>query len=132
MNLNMEVMQGKYAVCKLKANAKIPSFLLEEEFVSITRTSDELSIVCNETILGDYLDEFGKAEVFPNWKCIKVLGPLDFSLVGILAKITNIISELEVSVFAVSTFDTDYIFINNEQLDKVVNALRGNNIEVTI
>ena len=132
MILNMEVIQGKYAVCKLKANAKIPSFLLEEEFVSITRTSDELSIVCNESVLGDYLDDFGKAEVFPNWKCLKVLGPLDFSLVGILAKITNIISEIDVSVFAISTFDTDYIFINNEQLDHVVNVLRGNNIVVNV
>jgi hypothetical protein len=130
--LVMKVMDKTYAICKLKSTSKIPSFLLDEAFVSITRTQDELSIVCSEGVLGEYLDDFGKAEVFPNWGGLMVEGPLDFSLIGILSQITKILADASISVFAISTFDTDYILLNNDLMEKAVEVLRNHDIEVIV
>jgi len=124
----MKVMEDKYAICKLKPGSRIPALLLDQSFVSITRTEDEISIVCKEDIFNDVMDDMGKAEVFPNWSGLMVQGPLAFSLTGILATITKILAEVEVSVFAISTFDTDYFLISNEVLEVAITALQKNGI----
>jgi hypothetical protein len=65
-----------------------------------------------------------------DWRVLKVLGPLDFSLIGILSKISGILAQQAISIFAVSTYDTDYILIKNDKVECAVEALRGEGYEV--
>ena len=101
----------------LEADAPIPEVVLESPFFSVTRTLDELSIVVPEgLVLSGTRQELG-------WSCIKVLGPLDFGLTGILAGISKVLAAEGVSIFAISTFDTDYILIKQEMLDRARRTL---------
>jgi hypothetical protein len=108
----------RLAVYRLPANQPIPPWAAGP-FTSITRTADELSVVCVEGLApGGTKGETG-------WRIFQVAGPLDFSLTGILAGIANPLAEAGVSIFAVSTFDTDYLMVKDESLAKAVAALRA-------
>lgn len=130
MKLSMTMLETSFAVCKLNGQAMIPMWLLNENMVSITRTAEELSIVCDQELIGDHIDELGQMLVYKDWKCLKVNGPLEFSLVGILAEISTILAKAEISIFAISTFDTDYILLQKDVLDKAVEVLRHSGIEI--
>lgn len=115
--LSLVVLPQQLAVCRLEKTAQIPPWVLEESFFSITRTDDELSVVCSENLVPEGVT----AE--KNWRCFKVLGPLDFALTGILASLANALSEAKISIFAVSTYDTDYILVKSDQLEKAKQVL---------
>lgn len=87
------------------------------EFFSITRTSDELSIVCLES----NVDETVTCE--KGWRCLKLHGPFAFSMVGVLSSVTAPLAHAGVSIFAISTYDTDYLLIKQESLEEAVSAL---------
>jgi len=129
MNLKMSILEERFAVCKIKSTAKIPSCILNKN-LSITRTDDELSIVLDELLLSDYIDEIGKAEVYKGFRALKVEGPLDFSLIGILSSIAGTLAEVKVSIFAISTFDTDYILLQDESLEIAISALKKIGIDI--
>lgn len=116
--LTMIILKGSYAVCRLDNQSPIPNWAFSMEFFSITRTMDELSIVCHE----EYVPKEIKCEV--DWRCLKVVGPLDFGLIGILSSLTGVLGREGISVFAVSTYDTDYLLVKDENLEKAVLALR--------
>lgn len=123
--LKMSLLDTTLGVCRLNTDEEIPSWGIKGEFFSVTKTSDELSIVCEEQNIPQHiLCERG-------WRALKVEGPLDFSLVGILSKISNVLAGAGVSIFAVSTYDTDYILVKNKDIDKAVEALIENEYEVT-
>jgi hypothetical protein len=105
------------AICRLEADAPIPSWALRGEFVSITRTVDELSVVCRcgDVPVGIRCEK--------NYRCIKVEGPLGFDLKGIISSLTTVLARAGISVFVVSTFDTDYILVTEDRLEKAVGAL---------
>ena len=116
MIFNFEVLSGNYAVCRTVPNNPIPVWA-NGEFVSLTRTGDELSIVCpSQNVPDDIQRESG-------WRCLRVAGKLDFSLVGVIAQITTILADADVSTFVVSTFDTDYLFVREVDLDGATAAL---------
>lgn len=117
--LSLSVSPQKLAVCRLDKDARIPAWLEGDIFFSITKTDDELSIVCSENRVPNDI----KAE--KNWRAIKVEGPLDFSLTGILASLANPLAEAKISIFAVSTFDTDYLLVKSDKLDEAVKVLSG-------
>ncbi len=108
--MRLDVLRGDFAIVKLDAADPIPEWAAGE-FVSITRTRDELSIVC-ESPGGE-------------WRCLKVEGPLDFSLVGILASLAEPLAKAGVPIFAISTFDTDYILVKADNLERAIRALRS-------
>jgi hypothetical protein len=85
---------------------------------SITRTPDEISIVTSE----EHADPTW-ANVEHGWRCFKVRGPLDFSLVGILAALAGTLAAANISVFAISTYDTDYILVRDGDADRAATAL---------
>jgi hypothetical protein len=92
--------------------------------LAIVRSADELSIVCEESkVPMDVKTERG-------WRVLKVLGPLDFSLVGILSDLANALAKAGVSIFAISTYDTDYVLVKQDQLDVALFALREAGHEV--
>ncbi len=115
--LIMKVIKGKYGVCRLDNIALIPDWSRNSEFFSITKTLDELSIVCpQDNIPNDIICE-------KDWRILKVEGPLDFSLIGILASISTTLAQKGISIFAISTYDTDYIMVKEKDLASTVNAL---------
>ena len=123
--LILKLLKNKYSVCRLNKYDEIPKWIFNEEFFSITKTEDELSIVClQDKIKDDVLCE-------RNWKVLKIEGPLDFSLIGILSKISTLMANNNISIFAISTYDTDYILIKEELIDKAIQLLTNNNYNVT-
>lgn len=85
--------------------------------MSITRTADELSIVCAEELAP------AGAKIQPGWRAFKVMGPLDFSLTGIIATLTAPLAEAKVSVFTMATYDTDYLLVQEKGLEVAIAAL---------
>ncbi|MBU3136070.1 ACT domain-containing protein [Clostridium gasigenes] len=115
--LTMKLLKEKYGVCRLDKANSIPNWAIEGEFYSITKTEDELSIVClQESIPTDIKYE-------KDWKVLKVEGPLDFALVGILACISSLMASQGISIFAISTYDTDYILIKEKDIDNAIELL---------
>ena len=113
----LELLSGVFAVARLGADAEIPAWAATGPFASITRTADELSILC----LNNSVPPSVKAE--RGFRCLRVKGTLDFSEVGILASLVNPLAEAKVSVFALSTFDTDYLLVRDSDLALAQQAL---------
>jgi hypothetical protein len=90
---------------------------MRQPFLSITRTADELSIVCEESLAP------AGAKVQPGWRAFKVEGPLDFSLTGIMATLAAPLATAKISLFAVATFDTDYLLVSERDLEAAIAAL---------
>lgn len=122
--LKLEIQKGRYGVCRLPKEAPIPQWA-QGVLTSVTRTADELSIVCStEKIPQEIQCEKG-------WKVVKVLGPLDFSLVGILASLTATLANAGISIFVISTFDTDYLLVKNENIETAIKVLAAAGHTVT-
>jgi hypothetical protein len=117
--LTLILLPDEMVVARLSADAALPDWALAASFVSITRTPDELSILCPASHAPDDI----QAE--RGWRCLQVAGPLDFSLVGMLASLLGPLQEAGVSVFALSTYDTDYLLMKNTQLSRALKALRA-------
>jgi hypothetical protein len=115
--VKLSVLTGRFAVCRLAPEAAIPEWTQRGAFVSVTRTAEELSVVCDEeNVPGDARAERG-------WRCFKLLGPFAFSETGVLAAITRPLAEAGISLFAVSTFDTDYVLVKAADFEPALNAL---------
>ena len=123
--VSVEVIAGEFAVCRLPGDAPAPSVPARAELYALTRTRDELSIVCavGEAPAG--------ATVEAGWRALRVLGPLDFALTGILAALATPLAAAGLSIFAVSTYDTDYLLVRDDALDAAVQTLRGAGHDVT-
>jgi Uncharacterized conserved protein len=122
--LTMKLLKEKYGVCRLNKTELIPEWAKNSDFFSITKTSDELSIVCFE----DSIPNDIKCE--KDWRVLKIEGPLDFSLIGILASISTILAQKGISIFAISTYDTDYILVKNKDIDNAIDSLIKERYEV--
>jgi hypothetical protein len=117
MELAFSVLPEILAVCRLPSDAEVPAWAIGENFLALVRTEDELSIVCPQTNVP------GEVKSERDWRALKVEGPLDFSLVGVLAQLAGVLAEAGVSIFALSTFDTDYILVKKKQIEIAVRAL---------
>jgi hypothetical protein len=118
--MNVTVLPEPLAVCRLPAAARVPSWALElhESFVSITRTPDELSIVCPDEAVPPDVEQ---AE--SGWRALKVPGPIPFTEVGVLAGLAAPLAAAGISLFAVSTYDTDYVLVKEPDLERALAAL---------
>ncbi|NLT52497.1 MAG: ACT domain-containing protein [Ignavibacteria bacterium] len=123
--MELEIVNGTFSIHKVCPDRKDLLDLFNEDFFSITKTNDEISVVCREEIF------IKETEVENGWKCLKVKGILDFSLVGIFHSILTELKNAEISVFVISTFNTDYILIKKESFEKAVKVLNmTNNISI--
>lgn len=122
---SLELLPGRFAVCRLAADAAVPAWAMAAAFSSVTRTHDELSIVCEE----DRVPVDAKRE--GGWRCLKLEGPLDLSLTGVLASLLRPLADAGVPIFALSTYDTDYVLVRDGQLEDAIAALRqaGHRVE---
>jgi hypothetical protein len=117
--LDLTVLPGSFAIVRLAADAPLPRWAIEGGFFSVTRTSDELSVVC----LAGQIPAGVSAE--RGWRALKVKGPFALSEIGVLAALTAPMAEAKVSVFAVSTFDTDYLLVGEKQVSAAIAALKS-------
>ena len=115
--VSLHVATGRFSVCRLAPDTDVTQG--DGAFWSVTRTPDELSVVCETG-----REPPGATTVGP-WALMSVVGPLDFSLVGILESLLVPLAAEGVSVFTVSTFDTDHVLVRDEDLDAAVSALRA-------
>lgn len=116
--LELDVLAGDVCIARLPATEPLPEWLPAVSWWSVTRTDDELSIVCGTRYVPSGVRQQG------GWRMLRVRGPLDFSLVGILSRITAPLAAAGISVFAVSTFDTDYLLVPDADLARAVACLR--------
>jgi hypothetical protein len=116
--LRLVVLPDLFAVCRLDPVASLPSWAIAGNFFSITRTADELSVVCHqEAVPEDTACEKGR-------RCLRVAGTMPFSVVGVLSSLTTPVAEAGISAFAISTFDTDYLLVKEKDLAPAVDVLR--------
>jgi hypothetical protein len=116
-SLTLSLLPDTLAVCRLAPDASLPDWAAGE-LLSITRTSDELSIVCAER----HVPASVRCE--KGWRCLKVAGPMDLSLIGILASLAVPLAEARIPLFAVSTYDTDYLLVKETDVERAVEVLR--------
>lgn len=109
--LRFTVLEEDFSLHRLLPSDAVPENVFSATFYSLTKTSDELSIVCPDSI------EINSTEKDTGWSCIKIIGPLQFSLTGILANISTCLAEAEISIFSISTYDTDYILVKKDLLE---------------
>jgi hypothetical protein len=119
-SLSLCILPGRLAVCRLPSDAPLPKPPSSTSFWSATRTEEELTIVLSE----EAVSASWKAE--RGWRCLKVLGPLDFGLTGILASLAISLAKAGIPIFAISTYNTDYILVKEENLEKAKEALLAN------
>ena len=118
MKYMLKVLEERLALCKLPPEEAIPRWA-EGELWSVTRTDEELSVVCAEARVPVGVAFEG------GWRTIKLNGIFEFSLVGILAELSAALAAAEVSIFALSTFNTDYILVREAELERAKEALKG-------
>lgn len=123
--LSLFLQPERLAVCRLGPDETIPDWVFSTSFWSVTRTDEELSLILPE----DSLPSSWKAE--KGWCCLKVIGPLDLSLTGILASLSVPLAEAGVPILAISTYNTDYLLVRNGDVDRAKKVLIEHGHRVT-
>lgn len=116
--LRISILPERLAVCRLAPDAPEPSWA-QGAFTSVTRTRDELSVICDD----DAVPEDVRAE--RGWRALKVEGPIPFEVTGVAAALVSPLAEARISVFLTATFDTDYLLLKEEVFERAVAILRG-------
>lgn len=116
--LTLSILPEKLGICYLDKNTPLPDWATEDSnFSSISKTKDELSIICpQDKIPGGVLAE-------KNWRAFKVEGPLGFSLPGIVASLSTPLAKAKISILYVSTYETDYLLVEGKKLNKAAKIL---------
>lgn len=115
--LKFRWLTGAYAIVRLAPDAVVPDWATKGEFTSITRTGDELSVVCR----ADNLPR--NVESPQHWMCLKLEGPFPFLQTGVLLSFIEPLSQKDIPIFAISTYDTDYVLIP-EEFARAIDMLR--------
>ena len=124
--LSLSLMPHTYAVCQFHPDKHIPYWALLGDFVSLTRTHEELSIVCQQDNVPDEI----RAE--RGWRCVQVQGAFDFTVAGVNASLAIPLAEADISVLAIATYATDYLLIQEENVERAIQVLEqaGHSIEL--
>lgn len=117
--LDLELDPHRFALVRADASDPIPAWAQSSPFFSVTRTADELSVLCHEAAVPATL------AAQRGFRCFKIRGPLEFSAVGILDSLTGPLARARISIIALSTYDTDYLLVAEANLDAAVGVLRG-------
>lgn len=124
--LHFKLLPDAFSVARLAADEAWPAWLPSAGFVSISRTSSELSVVCiSAAIPPDVRCEEG-------WRILALQGPIPFETVGVAAAFTTPLAEAGISVFVLSTYDTDYLLVKETSLERAVSTLRSRGFLVDV
>jgi hypothetical protein len=119
VKLNISTLKDSYAICKLDPNSDVPGWAQEGDFYSISRTTNELSIICDRRNIPENVN------CEHNWRVLMIEGPFEFGEIGILNSITKPLAEAKISLLTISTFDTDYILIKEIYFAEAIKSLEN-------
>jgi hypothetical protein len=125
--MNLIVLAKKYSIYRFDTDNPLPDWIYQSDFYSITRTNEELSVIA---VQNDLISE--KIICNKDWRILKIVGPLDFSLIGIIADISHILKEQKISIFTISTYDTDYFLVKQKDLNTGIEALGKNGYTLSL
>ena len=117
--LTFKLQAGQYALCRLAPEKNIPGWVFSSAFFNISKTSDELSIVCESQFVPGNQKQNGQ------WRLLKILAVLDLSLTGITAKFSTALADAAVNICVIATYDTDYVMVKEEKLSAAIKALEN-------
>lgn len=123
--LTLSLLNGEYAVCRLSPGEPLPHWATEGEFWTVSRTAEELSVLCAAEQVPDAVQRQA------GWAALKLQGPFPFDVTGILVSVLEPLRQADIGIFAVSTFDTDYVLVPQERLTGALSALEqaGHRVE---
>ena len=124
MYMDIKIINEEFAICKLEAMKGIN---FEDPFCFIGKTDEEISLVCTEKNIPEKT-----LSCDLGWKAFRIEGELDFSLVGILSKISALLAEQKIGIFAISTYNTDYILTKKEQYSLAIKILKDNGYQIVV
>lgn len=124
MKLTLKLLNESFTIHSLSKNSDIPPHVFAAPIYFIAKTFDEVSIVLPQNIAIE------SDESEQNWQALEVVGPLDFTLTGILSSLSTVLANEKISIFAIFTFDTDYILVKKETLTAAITVLKANDYEV--
>lgn len=113
-----------YSIYQVENWPKKTRCLQEEDFFSATATDEEISVVCRDGLISDFLRKEG------GWRVLKIDQILDLNQTGIIAKISRCLTEAKIALFAISTFNTDFILIKSENLTSAIQTLKNSGYEI--
>jgi len=122
--MRLSVLPPTFAICRFAPNHPVPDWAWHGSFFTISRTDDELSVVCEETLVPP-----GVQAELP-WRALKLHGPIPFVVTGVIASLTKPLADAAISVSAIATYDTDYLLVKSDTLVRAVDALREAGFEV--
>jgi hypothetical protein len=120
----LDLLPERFAICRLEPDRADLDWDLGDGLLSVTFTDEEVSVVCEEAYAP------GDAEVARGWRCLRVAGPLDFEMVGVLAALAAVLAAEGVPIFVLSTFDTDHILVRGADLGRAIQSLRSAGHEI--
>jgi hypothetical protein len=121
--MTLKELAGSFTILKIGPDEAIPAWAVQSPFFSVSKTGEELSIVCESGSVPEGIENQSG-----NWKCLKVRGLLDFAQTGILSSIAGPLARAKISIFAVSTYDTDYILVKDQTLERAKEALKKSGV----
>lgn len=123
--MTLAVHSQLYSIHSFNPDADIPPEIFKQSMFFVAKTQDELSVVVPADLPLDSLEEES------DWRCFEVMGPLGFSMTGILSSVSGTLASADISIFAISTFDTDYIMVKKDKLVDAITALKKKNFIIT-
>jgi len=122
--MRLSILPDAVAVCRLTAGASVPDWA-RGAFLSITRTADELSVVCDDAAVP------AEVQAERGWRVLKLEGPIPFEMTGVASALLAPLAHARISVFLISTYDTDYLLLKTDTFPRAVDVLRGAGYEIT-
>lgn len=122
--MKINVLREVFTVCRIENISQVD---FKAEYYFLSKTDEELSLVCTDKSVPD-----NTLDREDGWRGFRIQGVLDFSLIGILSKISSLLAENEISIFSVSTYQTDYIFIKEKNFEKALKVLENNGYEIVM
>lgn len=117
--LTITIHPDRYAICRLESSAALPAWAGGGDFLSVTRTAIELSVVCGDAMMPE------SAHAERGRRLLQIEGTLAFTLTGVLASVAAPLAAAEISIFAVSTYDTDYLLVSEADLPRATEVLEA-------
>lgn len=124
ISMEIKIIEQEFSVCKVKDFSEVD---LSAEYCFLSKTDEELSLVCSTKSVPDNIVECDN-----DWRAFRIQGILDFSLIGILSKISTLLAENRIGIFAISTYNTDYILTKEENFNRAIAILRDNGYEIVL
>ena len=122
--MTLAVHEQTFCIHSIGSNEPIPEKVFAQDTYFIGKTKDEISIVAPQSL------NLNSQDSEHDWRCLEVIGPLGFSMTGLLSKVSGILAKEKISIFAISTFETDYILIKNHDLKHTLHSLKKNHYQI--